>query len=231
MTRVKFVVVFIGNLKVNLQTLEVLVFRKTIRDVSLPKLTLLDDTRGHFLWRHLFYPHLLFVCLFSGGAGGATQPTASLSAVKIPFLTITEKIPLWNYFCFKLWGVNYFSWIQSFLECLYPAFILHNANLCFRTHGFIDLAYKISLCFLPHKGLWNSGALGWEAGSQCPPAGALALSSAAAPGWEVLLSPLSPWHKHKATCLTPEPNQTPWQSWVLQGTPCSPPLEGRAQRE
>jgi len=32
------------------------------------------------------------VCLLSGGIGGATEPTASCPAAKMPFLTITEKI-------------------------------------------------------------------------------------------------------------------------------------------
>lgn len=187
-TRVKFVLIFTGNLKVNLQTLETLVFRKTIRDVSLPKLTLLDATRVHSPWRHLFYTLLPFVCLFSEGAGGVTEPTSFLPAAKKPFLTITEKMSQGNYFCFKLWDINYFSQIESFLECLYPAFALHNANSCICTHEFIDVAYRISLC----RGLWVSGALGWEAGALMP-------SSAASPGWEVLLRPLRPWHKHKAT--------------------------------
>lgn len=84
-TRVKFVLVFTGNLKVNLRTWEVLVFSKTIRDISLPKLTLLDGRRGHFLWRDLFYTHLPFVCLFSGGAGGVTETTSSLPAAKNNF--------------------------------------------------------------------------------------------------------------------------------------------------
>lgn len=79
---------------------------------------------------------------------------------------------------FQTMSINYFSRIESFLGCLYPAFALHNANVCIRTHELIDLAYRTSLC----RGLWDSGALGWEAGSQCSPAGARTPSSAAAPG-------------------------------------------------
>lgn len=220
-TRVKFVLVFAGNLKVNLQTLEVLVFSKTIRDISLPKLTLLDGRRGHFLWRDLFYTHLPFVCLFSGGAGGVTEPTSSLPAVKITFLTITEKKSPWNYFRFKPWNINYFSQIESFLEYLYPSFALHSADLYICTREFIDLAHWISLC----RGLGT-----WLGGREpMPSCRSPDSSSAAAPGWEVLLSPLSPWHKHmfSSTCLTP--NQTPWQNWELHCTPCTPSLEGRAE--
>lgn len=220
-TRVKFVLVFPGNLKVNLQTLEVLVFSKTIRNVSLPKLTVLDGSRGHFPWSHVLYTHLPFVCLLSGGDAGVTEPTSSLPAAKIPFLTITEKIPLWNCFCFKPWGINYFSRIESFLECLYPAFALHNANLCIRTHEPIDLSYRISPC----RGLWVFGALGWEAGSLDPLLSCCSRVRRAAEPSQSLTKAQS------IRCLTPEPNQTPWQNWVPHCTPCSPPLEGRAQRE
>lgn len=201
-TRVKFVLVFTGNLKVNLQKLEMLVFRKTIRDVSLPELTLLDGSRGHLPWRHLVYTCLPFVCLFSGGAGGVTEPTSFLPAAKIPFLTITEKMPLWNCYCFKPWVINYFSQTESFLECLYPAFALHNASLCICTHEFIVLAYRISLC----RGLWVSGAnnaLLQEA--WCPPQQLLQGEKCC---WALSVSDISPKQHAFNTRTKPNPDKT-----------------------